>query len=569
MRNAFGCVRSLRLDAVGRRLLVGGVVVIALGACVAAGATASADAPTACGATGVLSGSAVLTCTYTTIGSDTFTVPAGVMQADVVVIAAAGGNYFILGDVAHPPPAGTITGRPGGAGGQAQAALGLSPGQALQIDVAGRGANGTAASRSGGMQNGPSGGRGALGGFGGSNRGGAGGPGDASGGAGGTAFDGGNGSGGGGSSDVRMSAGGCAALRCDLTTRVIVAAGGGGGGGTGGQGNALGGAGGGGGGAIGADGGAMVDGGNGGLSGSGATQSAGGRGGLNAERHAVPPPAEPNDPRLGGDGDNGSVGLGGVGGTGNLPCSGPHTPACQDPTATTSGGGAGGGGGGGFFGGGGASGGGGTFGGGGGAGGGGGGASSYATPAAISQTLTGGVNADTINAGNGQVTITWNPAPPASATNPPQGSAAPPAPSSIGTVAVPPGPSTGSSATSTSQLAASLRRQIAPVGKAARISTLLGARGVGLRFKAPRAGRVVISWYRAVTGTRRKAKPLLVARGALTFTRARTATVRIRPTAAGRRLLRRAKRVQMIAKGSFTPRHGSTVMASKAFVLKR
>jgi hypothetical protein len=279
---------------------------------------------------------------------------------------------------------------------------------------------------------------------------------------------------------------------------------------------------------------------------------------------------EPNDPRLGGDGDNGSFGLGGVGGTGNLPCNGPHTPPCQDPTATTSGGGAGGGGGGGFFGGGGASGGGGTFGGGGGAGGGGGGASSYATPAAISQMLTGGVNADTINAGNGQVTITWNPAPPASATTPPpQGSVAPLAPSSIGPGAVAPRPSSGSSATSTAQLAASLRRQIAPTGKNARISKLLGARGVSLRFKAPRAGRVVISWYRAVTGSKRKAKLVLVARGALTFTRARTATVRIRSTAAGRRLLRRAKRVQMIAKGSFTPRHGSAVMASKAFVLKR
>ena len=45
----------------------------------------------------------------------------------------------------------------------------MTPGQVLQVDVAGRGANGTAASRSGGMMNGPSGGQGALGGFGGSN----------------------------------------------------------------------------------------------------------------------------------------------------------------------------------------------------------------------------------------------------------------------------------------------------------------------------------------------------------------------------------------------------------------
>jgi hypothetical protein len=244
-------------------------------AAVGARAAATADSPSPCGARGVLSGGGPFTCTYTTIGSDTFTVPAGVTQADVVVVAAAGGSYFILGDAAHPPPAGTITGRPGGAGGEASASLALTPGMALQVDVAGRGDDGTAASRSGGMQNGPSGGHGALGGFGGSDGGVAGGPGDAGGADGGTAFNGGNGSGAGGSSDVRASPGGCAALTCGLATRVVVAAGGGGGGGTGGQGNALGGAGGDGGGETGADGGTLVDGGNRGFSGAGATQSAG------------------------------------------------------------------------------------------------------------------------------------------------------------------------------------------------------------------------------------------------------------------------------------------------------
>jgi len=376
------------------------------------GASGSASADGAggvrtCGSGGVLSGSDPFTCTYTAIGSDTFTVPAGVTQAAFDVVGGAGGTYFIGGDGAHPPPAGDITGRPGGAGAQATATFGLSPGQTLQVDVAGRGANGTAASRSGGMSNGPSGGVGALGGFGGSNGGASGGPGDAGGAAGGTAFDGGNGSGGGGSSDVRIGAGSCATLTCALETRVVVAAGGGGGGGTGGQGNALGGAGGSGGDATGGDGGATVDGGGHGSSGTGATQTAGGAGGLNAARHADPPPPEPNDPRFGGDGADGASGGGGLGGVGNLPCNGVHDPPCQDPGATTSGGGAGGGAGGGLFGGGGGSGGGSSSGGGGGAGGGGGGGSSYVAPSAISSALTAGVNSDTINSGNGQVTVTW------------------------------------------------------------------------------------------------------------------------------------------------------------------
>jgi hypothetical protein len=214
-----------------------------------------ADPLSPCGATGVLSGSGPFVCTYTTTGSDTFTVPNGVGSVDLVVVGAQGGHYFIAGDAAHGgSPAGDITGRPGGNGGQATGTLaGLTSGQVLQVDVAGKGANGTAASRSGGMMNGPSGGQGALGGFGGSNGGMAGGPGDANGANGGTAFNGGNGSGGGGSSDVRSVPGGCAALTCALSDRVLVG-GGGGGGGTGGQGNALGGAGGDGGGTNGADG---------------------------------------------------------------------------------------------------------------------------------------------------------------------------------------------------------------------------------------------------------------------------------------------------------------------------
>lgn len=191
-----------------------------------------------CGSTGVLTNST--SCTYTTIGSDTFTVPAGVDSVVVDVLGAQGGRYFIAGDAAHGgSPAGDIlsTSTPGHGGEAAGTLTGLTTGQVLQVDVAGKGADGTAASRSGGMSNGPSGGRGALGGSGGSNGGVPGGPGDANGANGGTAlFNGGNGSGGGGSSDVRVAASGCAALNCALSDRVLVGAGGGGVGGTGGQG---------------------------------------------------------------------------------------------------------------------------------------------------------------------------------------------------------------------------------------------------------------------------------------------------------------------------------------------
>lgn len=387
-----------------------------------------------CGTTGVASGIGPFTCTYTTVGSDTFTVPTGVSQAAVTVVGAQGGHYFIAGDMAHGgSPGGDLTGRPGGNGGEVAGTLmGLTEGQIIQIDVAGIGGNGTAASRSGGMMNGPSGGSGASGGFGGSNGGVRGGPGDAAGANGGTAFNGGNGSGGGGSSDVRVDPGGCAALTCPLSDRALVGAGGAGGGGTGGQGNALGGAGGDGGGVPavpvdqgltatpptdGGAGGATVDGGNAGVAGTGGTSSAGGTPGTNSCRHGggSPPPANPlTDPRCGGDGVNGAAGLGGAGGAGNLPCSPAPTDGCGTASTTTSGGGAGGGAGGGYFGGGGGSGGGGTFGGGGGAGGGGGGGSSFAAATVGSPVLTSGINSPTnpINGGNGQIVITWMPVPP-------------------------------------------------------------------------------------------------------------------------------------------------------------
>jgi hypothetical protein len=410
-------------SAASPRALVGAFAVTVLIGAAGIGASASAVEPNPCGATGVLSGNGSFTCTYSSVGSDTFTVPAGVTQGAFVVVGAKAGNFFILGDAAHPSPAGDITGRAGGPGGQAEATLALTAGQVLQVDVAGRGVNGTAASRSGGMMNGPSGGAGALGGFGGSSGGVPGATGDAAGANGGTAFNGGNGSGGGGSSDVRIGEGSCIALTCGLGARVIVAGGGGGGGGTGGQGNALGGAGGTGGGVLPcstdavtptpncANGGLVVDGGNRGFSGFGGSDSAPGAEGQNACLHDVPGDGvgdhEVNDPRCAGDGLVGATGTGGVGGHGNTPCNGVHTPPCQDPNATTSGGGAGGGGGGGLYGGGGGSGGGGTFGGGGGGGGGAGGGSSYVIPAAISSALTPGVNNDTVNAGNGQVTVTW------------------------------------------------------------------------------------------------------------------------------------------------------------------
>src|SRR5581483_12404042 len=182
----WSCLRFRYATWLGMVLAAGTGAAMALTTCVTSAVTLAAG-PGTCGQTGRLSGAT--TCIYAVVGSDTFTVPAGVGSVAVDVVGAQGGHYFVAGDVAHGgSPAGDITGRVGGGGGQAKGMLtGLVGGQVVQVDVAGKGANGTAASRSGGMMNGPSGGSGAAGGFGGSNRGVVGGAGDASGANGGTA----------------------------------------------------------------------------------------------------------------------------------------------------------------------------------------------------------------------------------------------------------------------------------------------------------------------------------------------------------------------------------------------
>jgi Glycine rich protein len=140
---------------------VGAVSLLAGTLAVAPSAALAAASP--CGT----SGSAGLSsCRYTSVGTDTFTVPAGVTSVTFSLLGAQGGSY-----------PGTA---PGGLGGQVIATLSVSPGQVFQVNVGGPGSADLAP---GGIN---------------------------------------NGSGGGGSSDVRAGSFG-------LADRVLVAGGGGGG----------------------------------------------------------------------------------------------------------------------------------------------------------------------------------------------------------------------------------------------------------------------------------------------------------------------------------------------------
>ena len=99
---------------------------------------------------------------------------------------------------------------------------------------------------------------------------------------------------------------------------------------------------------------------------------------------------------------------------------------------------------------------------------------------------------------------------------------------------------------------------------------LLKKGGAILSFKSLDAGRLVVRWSSAPTTVRgKKTKAMLVAQGRMTFEHSGTKTVYVRLTAAGRRVLRHAKRVRLTAKGTFTRTNAKPIVGTKGFVVTR
>jgi hypothetical protein len=124
---------------------------------------------------------------------------------------------------------------------------------------------------------------------------------------------------------------------------------------------------------------------------------------------------------------------------------------------------------------------------------------------------------------------------------------------------------------SSAQIAALLGQQLIPSGKAARITVLLKSGGLTMSFKALEAGTLVVGWYELPPGAKlamhTTAKPVLVAYGQMTFAAAGAGTIKVKLTAAGKRLLKHAKRLKLTAKGVFTPSGGAGVGTTKGFVV--
>jgi hypothetical protein len=115
------------------------------------------------------------------------------------------------------------------------------------------------------------------------------------------------------------------------------------------------------------------------------------------------------------------------------------------------------------------------------------------------------------------------------------------------------------------QIAALLKSKLKPSGKGAGIKQLLKSGSLTISLPSLEAGTTVIGWFTVA----KHGKPVLVASGKLTVSGAGTATLKLKLTRAGKRLLKHAKRLKLTATGSFTPTGKSPVKATATFTLKR
>jgi hypothetical protein len=125
---------------------------------------------------------------------------------------------------------------------------------------------------------------------------------------------------------------------------------------------------------------------------------------------------------------------------------------------------------------------------------------------------------------------------------------------------------------SSAQISSLLGQQLTPSGNAAKISSLLKSGGLTISLTALEAGAAVIDWYEVPAGAKlakhAAAKPVLVASGQVSFPAAGTGKLKLRLTAAGKRLLKKAKQLKLTAKGTFTPTGKAATVTTKTFSLK-
>jgi hypothetical protein len=118
-------------------------------------------------------------------------------------------------------------------------------------------------------------------------------------------------------------------------------------------------------------------------------------------------------------------------------------------------------------------------------------------------------------------------------------------------------------APSSSQVKAAVSKLLKPSGKAATLKAILKAGGYSFSFTAPSAGKLVIDWFTTVKG-----KQVMVASATMVFHAAGKATVKLKLSSKGRKLLKAAKTVKIATKATFTPTGGTPTESTKTTTLK-
>ncbi len=113
--------------------------------------------------------------------------------------------------------------------------------------------------------------------------------------------------------------------------------------------------------------------------------------------------------------------------------------------------------------------------------------------------------------------------------------------------------------------------RLLPTGAGARIGALLRNAGYLLRFRAPEAGTLSLTWFQPAQHPRGHSRTpkIIVATGHITLKTAGAATLKIKLTAAGRALLKHASRIELHATTVFTPTGGKPETSSGSFRLRR
>jgi hypothetical protein len=116
---------------------------------------------------------------------------------------------------------------------------------------------------------------------------------------------------------------------------------------------------------------------------------------------------------------------------------------------------------------------------------------------------------------------------------------------------------------SRAQVKAALSKVLKPSGKTATTKAIVKAGGYKVSFTAPSAGKLVIDWFATVKG-----KQVLVASASVVFHAAGKATVKLKLTGKGRKLLKAGHRVKITTKATFRPTGSSATTSSKTTTLK-